>query len=61
MWVLQVPKFAGDIFSPEGKKLVTEYHAQYLTALQKLYDDNKNEYDAGRTREMRFIGWGSKG
>ena len=56
MWVLQVPKFAGDIFSPEGKKLVTEYHAQYLTALQKLYDDNKNEYDAGRTREMRFIG-----
>lgn len=53
---LKVPKFAGDIFSLEGKKLVTEYHAQYLTALQKLYDDSKNEYDAGRTREMRFIG-----
>lgn len=51
-----MPKYDGDVFSEEGKKVVAQYHAQYLQVLQKLYDDHKNTYHAGRKSEMKFIG-----
>lgn len=53
---VQVPKYDGDVFSEDGKKVVHEYHAQYMKVLQKLYDDHKNTYHAGRKSEMKFVG-----
>ena len=54
--IAQVPKYEGDVFSEEGKKVVNQYHAQYLEQLRKLYDDHKNTYHASRISEMKFIG-----
>jgi hypothetical protein len=35
---------------------VDAYHAQYVAALQALYDAHKGEYAAaGRTQEMRIV------
>ena len=51
-----MPKYDGDVFSEEGRKVVDKYHSQYLVVLQNLYDDHKNTYHAGRKSEMKFIG-----
>jgi hypothetical protein len=37
------------------KAQVEKVHEQYLDALQKLYDEYKDEFHAYRTQEMRFV------
>ncbi|KAL3145161.1 hypothetical protein ABBQ38_001761 [Trebouxia sp. C0009 RCD-2024] len=41
---IAVPRFAGDIKSPEGLNLTQEYHNKYVKALQTLWDTNKCKF-----------------
>lgn len=38
---------AGDIHSAEFNALVDKYHAQYVAALRKLWEENREKYAKG--------------
>eukprot|EP00195_Chlamydomonas_chlamydogama_P001910 CAMPEP_0202915688 /NCGR_PEP_ID=MMETSP1392-20130828/66329_1 /ASSEMBLY_ACC=CAM_ASM_000868 /TAXON_ID=225041 /ORGANISM="Chlamydomonas chlamydogama, Strain SAG 11-48b" /LENGTH=369 /DNA_ID=CAMNT_0049607809 /DNA_START=380 /DNA_END=1489 /DNA_ORIENTATION=+ len=35
--------------------LIDEYHAKFVAAVQKLYDEHKDKYAVGRVRDLRFV------
>lgn len=46
---IDVPRYDGDVTSAEFHALVDKYHAIYMEALQKLFDDNKDTYAQGES------------
>jgi Diacylglycerol acyltransferase len=51
---IDVPKYEGDVKSPEFHQLVNKTHAQYVAALKQLFDDNKEKYAKGNI-ELRLV------
>lgn len=52
---IPVPKCTAGENSAEFAKLLEEYHIKYITSLLALYDQHKDEYDKGRTSDIRLI------
>ena len=46
---------AGDLRGEAGRAHVDACHALYCAALQKLYDEHKEQYAPNRTRDLRFV------
>jgi len=52
---VQVTKWAGSTADPAFRAATVQLHATYMAALQKLYDDNKEQYHKHRQRDMQFV------
>ncbi|KAL3162067.1 diacylglycerol O-acyltransferase 1 [Trebouxia sp. C0009 RCD-2024] len=50
-----VPKWQGDLHSPEGRQLADKYHTLYVTALKDLYNQHKDLYALDRTSSLKLV------
>ncbi|KAK9823573.1 hypothetical protein WJX72_003923 [[Myrmecia] bisecta] len=52
---IHLDKYTGDLRSEEAVKLADSYHAQYVAALQAMWNKHKEEYAPHRKQDLRIV------